>query len=207
MRGCQAANIKRPFRYSERLIYVIFGAEGGIDSGDLQMTYSRILKHAVALCASAAMAITATAAAASPGHGVTFTTLTNPPASWLDPDQLISEQIKVGTKDPTTVRIQSAAWVAGSDSGWHHHPGVITGVVTSGSITIWSPTCGQRTYGPGLPLGAVFLEGGNMLMKATSTGGASEYVVHIYPAGSTPRVEEDVPGCDSATTFRVPPRH
>jgi len=78
------------------------------------------------------------------------------------------------------------------------------GVVTSGSVTVWSPSCGQRTYGPGLPLGAVFLEGGNELMKATSSGGATEYVVHIYPAGSTPRGEDDVPACATATEFRVP---
>lgn len=162
------------------------------------------LKRAAAILASAAISMTATAAIGSPGHGVTFTILTNPPASFLDPDQIITDQIKVGTKDPTTVRIQSAVWDAGADSGWHHHPGVITGVVTSGSVTIWSPTCGQQTYGPGLPLGAVFLEGGNMLMKATSTNGASEYLVHIYPVGSTPRGENDVPACDSATTFRVP---
>jgi hypothetical protein len=168
------------------------------------MHYSNIIKRAAPFAAGAAVLATATQALASPGHGVTFTTLTSPPASWLDPDQLISDQIKVGTKNPTTVRIQSATWDAGADSGWHHHPGVIMGVVTSGSVTIWSPTCGQKTYGPGLALGAVFLEGGNMLMKATSSGGATEYVVHIYPAGATPRVEEDVPACDSGTTFRVP---
>lgn len=168
------------------------------------MHRSNIVKRAAALAAGAAILATATQTAASPGHGVTFTALTNPPASWLDPDQLISDQIKVGTKDPTTVRIQSATWDVGADSGWHHHPGVIMGVVTSGSVTIWSPTCTQKTYGPGLPLGQVFLEGGNMLMKATSSGGANEYVVHIYPVGATPRVEENVPACDSGTTFRVP---
>jgi hypothetical protein len=165
---------------------------------------SKHLKRGAAAAAAAIIGMSASAAMASAGHGVTFTTLTNPPASWLDPDQIISNQIKVGTKDATTVRIQSAVWDAGADSGWHHHPGVIMGVVTSGSVTIWSPTCGQKTYGPGLALGAVFLEGGNMLMKATSSAGANEYVVHVYPAGSTPRVEEDVPSCDSATTFRVP---
>jgi len=168
------------------------------------MHRSKFVKRAAALAAGAAIVMIASPAIASPGHGVTFTTLTNPPASWLDPDQLISDQIKVGTKDPTTVRIQSAAWDAGADSGWHHHPGVIMGVVTSGSVTIWSPTCGQKTYGPGLPLGAVFLEGGDMLMKATSSGGASEYVVHIYPVGATPRVEEDVPACANALNFRTP---
>jgi hypothetical protein len=170
------------------------------------MNMSKALKRTAIIVATAAIGSFATAAIASPGHGVTFTTLTGTPASWLDPDQIISDQIKVGTKDPTTVRIQSAAWEAGADSGWHHHPGVIMGVVTSGSVTVWSPTCGQRTYGPGLPLGAVFLEGNEELMKATSTGGASEYVVHIYPAGATPRGENDVPTCDSAIPFRVPPK-
>lgn len=168
------------------------------------MPTSAAYKPIATMMAATAICMVAAPAMASPGHGVTFTTLTNPPASFLDPDQIISEQIKVGTKDATTVRIQSAVWDEDSDSGWHHHPGVIMGVVTSGSVTVWSPTCGQRTYGPGLPLGAVFLEGGNELMKATSSGGATEYVVHIYPQGSTPREEEDVPSCDSATEFRVP---
>jgi hypothetical protein len=164
----------------------------------------RQLKRGAAIIAASAMATIATAAAASPGHGVTFTTLTGTPASWVDPDQIISEQIKVGTKDPTTVRIQSAVWDAGADSGWHHHPGVIMGIVTSGSVTVWDPRCGQRTYGPGLPLGAVFLEGNNELMKATSRGGANEYVSHVFPVGATPRGEDDVPACDAALGFRVP---
>lgn len=161
------------------------------------------LKRVSVILAATAVSTFASPTLASPGHGVTFTTLAGLPQNFTDPDQIISEQIKVGTKDDTTVRIQSAVWEADSDSGWHHHPGVIMGIVTSGSITVWSPTCGQRTYGPGLPLGAVFLEGGNELMKATSSGGAVEYVVHIFPVGTTPRGEDDVPSCDSATTFRV----
>ena len=168
------------------------------------MSLSKHVKCAAVIAAGIAIGVTATQAAASPGHGVTFTTLTNPPAGFLDPDQIISDQIKVGTKDSTTVRIQSAVWEADSDSGWHHHPGVIMGVVTTGSVTVWDPKCGQKTYGPGLPLGAVFLEGGDELMKATSSAGATEYVVHIYPNGATPRGEDEVPACDSATTFRTP---
>jgi len=165
---------------------------------------SKHSEYTAAILATAALSTFATSAIASPGHGVTFTTLTGTPASWLDPDQIISDQIKVGTKDPTTVRIQSAVWEAGADSGWHHHPGVIMGIVTSGSVTVWDPRCGQRTYGPGLPLGAVFLEGDNELMKATSSGGANEYVIHVFPIGATPREEDGVPACDSATTFRAP---
>lgn len=167
------------------------------------MLPSKQLKCAGVIVATA-LATFDTAAIASPGHGVTFTTLSGTPQTWTDPDQIISEQIKVGTKDPTTVRIQSAVWEAGADSGWHHHPGVIMGIVTSGTVTVWDPRCGQRTYGPGEPLGAVFLEGNNELMKATSSGGANEYVIHIFPVGATPRGEDAVPDCDTALGFRTP---
>ena len=72
------------------------------------MFTSKHLRRVAAIAAGAVIGASATQAMASPGHGVTFTTLTNPPANFLDPDQIISDQIKVGTKDPTTVRIQSA---------------------------------------------------------------------------------------------------
>ena len=160
------------------------------------------------LAASAAMAFVATGTAAigSPGSGVTFTTLTVQPS--LEPEHMNSDRIKFETKDATTVRMQSAAWAANSTSGWHHHPGVIFGVVTSGSITIWDGACNQTTYGPGLPHGSVFLEGDNMIMQATSSGGGSEYVTHFVPFSATPvyRFEDDPPGCASALNFRTPPR-
>ena len=92
-------------------------------------------------------------------------------------------------------------------SGWHNHPGVILGVVTSGSLTIWDGACNQKTYGPGLPLGAVFVEGDDEIMQATSSGGASEYLVHVVPQTSPPvfRVENDPPPCVAALLFRQVP--
>jgi hypothetical protein len=170
------------------------------------MPASKIVRSAAAIAASAAIGMLATAAVASPSSGVAFTTLTV--QNFDDPDQINSDKIKFQTKDRTIVRIQSAIWDAGSTSGWHHHPGAILGVVTSGSVTVWDGACNQKTYGPGLPLGAVFLEGDDMLMQATSSGGATEYVVHTIPFGSPPvfRVEDDAPACATATLFRVPPK-
>jgi hypothetical protein len=169
------------------------------------MLPSKLLKRVVASVATAAIAAIPTAALASPGSGVSFTTLTV--QNFDEPDHINSDKIKFQTKDPTIVRIQSATWNAGSTSGWHHHPGVIMGVVTSGTLTIWDPHCNQKTYGPGLPLGAVFLEGDDELMQATSSGGASEYLVHFVPFGTPPvfRVEDDVPACATAQTFRTVP--
>jgi len=159
----------------------------------------------LAACAMMAPAVVTTPAAASPGSGVTFTTLTVQP--FLDPAEINSDRIKFQTKDAVTVRMQSATWTANSTSGWHHHPGVIIGVVTSGSVTIWDGACNQTTYGPGLSHGSVFLEGDDKIMQATSSGGATEYVTHFVPYSTTPvfRVENDPPACASATTFRSVP--
>ena len=172
------------------------------------MLPSKLLKRLVAPVATAAIAAIAafpTAALASPGSGVSFTTLTV--QNFDEPDHINSDKIKFQTKDPTIVRIQSATWNAGSTSGWHHHPGVIMGVVTSGTLTIWDPHCNQKTYGPGLPLGAVFLEGDDELMQATSNGGAAEFLVHVVPFGTPPvfRVENDPPPCATALGFRTLP--
>jgi len=169
------------------------------------MLPSKILKRAAATIVAGAIGVTPTIAIASPSSGVTFTTLTV--QNFDDPDQINSDKIKFQTKEQTIVRIQSATWNAGSTSGWHHHPGVIMGIVTSGSVTVWDGGCSQKTYGPGLPLGAVFLEGDDELMQATSSGGATEYVVHTIPFGSPPvfRIEDDPPGCATASEFREVP--
>jgi hypothetical protein len=169
------------------------------------MLHRPVVERAAAFAAGAIFAMSATAAIASPSSGVTFTLLTV--QNFLDPDQINSDRIKFQTKDATKVRMQSAVWNADSTSGWHHHPGVIIGVVTSGSITVWDGACNQRTYGPGLPLGAVFVEGDDELMQATSEDGATEYVTQFVPWSATPvyRVEDDVPACASATTFRSVP--
>jgi len=170
------------------------------------MLQSSLMRSAAAIAASVAVCTLATSAIASSSSGVSFTTLTV--QNFEEPDHINSDMIKFQTKEPTIVRIQSATWNAGSTSGWHHHPGVIIGVVTSGALTIWDGACNQKVYGPGQPLGAVFLEGDDELMQATSSGGATEYLVHTVPFGSPPvfRVEDDVPGCATASIFRTPPK-
>src|SRR4029453_13885837 len=136
------------------------------------MLPSKIVKRAPATIAAAAIGIVPAIALASPSSGVTFSTLTV--QNFDDPDQINSEKIKFQPKKQTISRIQSATWNVGATSGWHHHPGVIMGVVTSGSVTVWDGSCNQKTYGPGLPLGAVFLEGDNMLIPATWSGGHTD---------------------------------
>jgi hypothetical protein len=110
-----------------------------------------------------------------------------------------SDEVKFQTKDPTDVRIQRLVFAAGAYSGWHHHPGIILVSVEFGAVTLWDSNCNSETYGPGLPNGAVFVEGGDDPVQATSTDGATAYVTYVAPSADPPvfRIEDDPPPCAS----------
>jgi hypothetical protein len=169
------------------------------------MLPSKHLTRVAAIVVTAAIGSFATAAIASPGQGVTFTTLTE--AEFKEVVDMNSDRIKFQTKDTNITRVQKAEFAVASDSGWHHHPGVLIAVVHSGSVTVWDGACGKKTYGPGLPLGEVFVEGDNMLMKASSSEGATEYITHTVPFGSPPvyRIEDPVPFCDGGPETKTAP--
>jgi quercetin dioxygenase-like cupin family protein len=127
--------------------------------------------------------------------GLTPTNLV-PSADFEHAVHLNSDRVKLQTKGATDVRIQNLVFAANSTSGWHHHPGVVLVTVQSGSVTVTESDCTSTTYGPGLPAGAVFAEGGDDPMRATSAGGANAYVVFIVPNGEPFRIDDhDFPGC------------
>lgn len=158
----------------------------------------------VALVLGIAVLGSATSAAASSGSGVTTTTLVN--ANFEEAVHLNSDRVKFQTKDANDVRVQQLTFAAGAFSGWHHHPGVIIVSVASGSVTLTHADCSSKTYGPGLANGAVFVEGGDHPIQASSAGGATVYATAVTPDGIPVRIEDDVPACAAAPAFRVPPR-
>jgi quercetin dioxygenase-like cupin family protein len=128
-----------------------------------------------------------------PGSGVTSTNLVT-----ADFDQTVhmnSDGVKFQTKDATDVRVQRLDFAPGAYSGWHHHPGIIVVAVASGAVTLWDSDCNSETYGPGLPSGEVFAEGGDHAVQATSTNGATVYVTYVAPSADPPvfRIEDDLP--------------
>jgi len=141
--------------------------------------------------------VAATVALATTGSGVTTTTFVT--ADFTNSVHFNSDRVKFQTKDPTTVRVQKLVWTAGAFSGWHHHPGVIIVTVQSGSVTVEDSNCNSVTYGPGLPDGAVFVEGGDDPIQVTSASGATEYAMQVAPAANPPvfRTEDDPPSCAS----------
>lgn len=145
----------------------------------------------------AVVAVGATAtgvALASPGSGLTPVWLVQK-ADLQDVVHANSDRIKLQTKDPTDVRVQKITFGAGSYSGWHHHPGLVVVAVESGSVTLTDAACRSRTYGPGLPAGAVFVESGDRAAQASSTHGAVVYVTYVQPDGQPPRLEDAPPAC------------
>jgi hypothetical protein len=144
----------------------------------------------VAVIATLAAAV----ALASPGSGVAITTLVT--ANFDHTVHLNSDRVKFQTKDLTDVRIQKLVFGVGSFSGWHHHPGMVLVTVESGAVTLWNSDCSSQTYGPGLPNGAVFAEGGDAPQQVTSDG-ATVYAVFVAPSNDPPitRVEDDAVSC------------
>lgn len=152
----------------------------------------------IVFAATAGVAVIVTLAAValgSPGSGVTSTTLVT--ANFDHTAKLNSDGVKFQTKDATDVRIQRLVFGADSFSGWHHHPGIILVSVESGAVTLWESDCSSTTYGPGLPHGAVFVEGGDDPVQATSATGATAYVTYVAPNADPPvfRIEDDPPPC------------
>lgn len=159
----------------------------------------RVLRLKNWVAATAGVAVIGTLAAAvalgSPGSGVTAETLVT--ANFDHTDHVNSDRVKFQTKDATDVRVQRLVFGPNSYSGWHHHPGLVLVTVESGSVTLWQSDCSSTTYGPGLPDGAVFVEGGDEPVQATSTTGAVNYVVLVAPSAdpSVFRIEDDPISC------------
>lgn len=136
-----------------------------------------------------------TVAFASPPSGFTPTILVK--ADFDQTVHLNSDKVKFKTKAPTDVMVQKIVQDPGGSSGWHHHPGVVIVAVQSGSVTVWDSDCNQTTYGPGLPNGAVFTEGGDEPGQVTSSDGATLYATFVAPSADPAvfRIEDDPPPC------------
>ena len=112
--------------------------------------------------------------------------------------QVNSDRVKLQTKGPTDVRVQKLNVGVGGYSGWHHHPGLVIVTVAAGSLTYTLSDCSSKTYGPGLPNGAVFVESGDQPAQASSATGATLYATYIAPSADPFQFridDHEAPGC------------
>ena len=156
---------------------------------------SKKTKWAAATVGVAVIGTLVTVALGSPPSGFHPTTLVT--ANFKEKVHYNSDRVKFQTKGLTDVRVQRIVIDPGGYSGWHHHPGIVIVAVESGEVTVTHSDCSSMTYGPGLPNGAVFTEGGNDPMQASSTTGATNYVTFVAPHADPPvfRTEDPVQPC------------
>lgn len=152
-------------------------------------------KLSAAIVGVAVFGTLATVALGSAGVGFVPTTLV---IGNLNNDvKLNSDRVKFQTKDPTDVRVQRIDIAPGAYSGWHHHPGIVIVTVASGQVTFTNSDCSSTTYGPGLPAGSVFVEGGDDPGQASSVAGATVYATFVAPHADPPvfRIEDSPQSC------------
>jgi hypothetical protein len=152
-------------------------------------------KLSLAIVGVAAIGTWAAVALGSPGVG--FHTENLVTANVANDVKFNSDRVKFQTKDPTDVRVQRIVIDPGGYSGWHHHPGILIVSVLSGQVTFTNSDCSSTTYGPGLPAGSAFVEGGDDPGQASSAGGATVYATFVAPHASPPvfRIEDPVQSC------------
>ena len=161
----------------------------------MKVQRTQVIGAAAGLVALVALSHTASA---SPATGFTPTTLGT--GSLNAPVKAQHDGVRLTTKQDTDVRVQLVEIAPGGTSGWHHHPGVVIVVVSSGSVTFWDEHCNKTDYGPGLPNGATFIESGDEPGQVTSAAGATNYATYVVPKGnpSVFRIEDDAPACAAA---------
>ena len=93
---------------------------------------------------------------------------------------------------PNDVQQTLMVFQAGSETGWHIHPGPVVVVVKTGALTETHADGCQTVH----PAGSVFFESPGEVHNATNlTGGvAKAYVTFILPAGSPPLIPVPDPG-------------
>jgi quercetin dioxygenase-like cupin family protein len=140
-----------------------------------------------------AAAAGATIALANTGTGAT-TTILGHRATLSNSVHVNEDRIKLQTKVPTDVQVQTITFTPHGLSGWHFHPGIVIVVVESGQITTHDKNCHTKTYGPHQS----FVESGTapfMVSNESDTINAVVYATFVAPAGSPFRIETNPPPC------------
>jgi quercetin dioxygenase-like cupin family protein len=108
-------------------------------------------------------------------------------------------QVQVGAQGASDFYIQHLVLSPGGYSGWHSHPGILIGTVTSGSIDFYDANCQKRS----IAAGDVFLEN-NEVHGIINTGGvnADLSIAYLIKHNAPRRLEESAPTCAFST--RIP---
>jgi hypothetical protein len=135
------------------------------------------------------------------GSGVAATTLSR--TTFSDPaDQVFKVKrisgdwhFEIKSTPALDLAVQSIAFAAGSQSGWHSHPGPVFVQVVSGTVTFYEsddPTC----TGVVRTQGQEYLDhGGHAHIARNETAGPAQVIATYFaPPGAALRIDEPAPG-------------
>ena len=105
---------------------------------------------------------------------------------WLNLHPLVSAKfgmIPMGILKSPEVVNQTATFQPGAASGWHSHPGYLTGTVVSGQVVRYATDCSSQTFSAG----QTFYETGTstfIVRNESSTDPAVVSVTFVVPGGT-----------------------
>lgn len=108
-------------------------------------------------------------------------------------------QMRLKTQGQSDLFVQSNVWSPGGSSGWHTHPGPSLIAITQGAVTVYEsddPTCSPHIYGPGMALGATFIDAGDdhvHIIRNETAAEARGVAVQLIPATAVRRIDAPHP--------------
>jgi quercetin dioxygenase-like cupin family protein len=117
---------------------------------------------------------------------------------WLNLHPAVSAKfgmVPIGLLNSPEVVTQQATFAPGATSGWHTHPGYLTGTVVSGQVVRYGTDCSSETF----TAGQTFYETGakTFVVKNQSTTVPAVVMVTLVVPGGTPttalRIDEPQP--------------
>jgi quercetin dioxygenase-like cupin family protein len=106
---------------------------------------------------------------------------------WLNLHPAVSAKfgmVPIGLLSSPEVVTQQATFAPGATSGWHTHPGYLTGTVVSGQVVRYATDCSSQTF----TVGQTFYETGakTFVVKNQSTTDPAVVMVTFVVPGGTP---------------------
>lgn len=108
-------------------------------------------------------------------------------------------QMRLKTQGQSDLYVRSNVWSPGGSSGWHTHPGPSLITITQGVVTVYEsddPSCSPHIYGPGMALGATFIDSGDVhvhIIRNETASEARSVAVQLIPADAVQRIDEPHP--------------
>jgi quercetin dioxygenase-like cupin family protein len=149
-----------------------------------------LLTAVIAVAAFASMAL------ATPGVGVTSTTIAAGDLAPVDLNTKTGDwKLALRTKGNSDVSVVENRVTPGGTFGWHNHLGPSIVVVKEGALTFYraeDPTCTGEVYTAGQAL----LDPGNTIHvgRNEGTGDVVVITIRIIPDGAATRIDQPAPG-------------